>query len=172
MPCAPADEVNAVVIDVGTYSVKSGYAGEDTPKFVFPSVCFGAEKKLLVLAHLLRPPSSRQKRPAQPALESSQGPRHSCRALLQAVGCINRDGGAAPGADSMDVDGQPKQGRQFFVGTHAMSYRRDHMEVGGEKEGWGWGAKKREVPLGWGLHLLFRQQLFGTVALAAVCPLV
>jgi hypothetical protein len=35
-PCA--DEVNAVVLDVGTYHTKAGYAGEDTPKFVFPSV--------------------------------------------------------------------------------------------------------------------------------------
>ena len=51
--------------------------------------------------------------------------------LVQAVGCINRDGGAGPAADSMEVDGQPQPGRQFFVGTHALSYRRDHMEVGG-----------------------------------------
>ena len=34
-----ADEVNAIVIDVGTYQVKAGYAGEDTPKFISPSVC-------------------------------------------------------------------------------------------------------------------------------------
>ena len=33
-----ADEVNAIVIDIGSYSVKGGYAGEDTPKAVFPSV--------------------------------------------------------------------------------------------------------------------------------------
>ena len=36
--CFDADEVNAIVLDVGTYQVKAGYAGEDTPKFVFPSV--------------------------------------------------------------------------------------------------------------------------------------
>lgn len=35
--CAPADEVNAVVVDLGTYQVKAGYAGEDTPKYIFPS---------------------------------------------------------------------------------------------------------------------------------------
>jgi hypothetical protein len=34
----PADEVNAVVLDIGTYQVKAGYAGEDAPKYVFPSV--------------------------------------------------------------------------------------------------------------------------------------
>jgi hypothetical protein len=37
---ASADEVNAIVLDVGTYQVKAGYAGEDTPKFAFPSVGF------------------------------------------------------------------------------------------------------------------------------------
>ncbi|GAB4819418.1 hypothetical protein N2152v2_006464 [Parachlorella kessleri] len=77
------DEVNAVVIDIGTHSVKAGYAGEDTPKLLFPS----------------------------------------------AVGCTSRDGGAAPAADSMEVDGQLQPGRQFYVGTHALSFRRDHMEV-------------------------------------------
>lgn len=35
---ALADEVNAVVIDVGTCLCKAGYAGDDTPKAVFPSV--------------------------------------------------------------------------------------------------------------------------------------
>lgn len=32
-----ADEVNAVVLDVGTYQVKAGYAGEDAPKFICPT---------------------------------------------------------------------------------------------------------------------------------------
>jgi actin-like protein 6A len=29
--------VNAIVIDIGTYQVKAGYAGEDAPKFISPS---------------------------------------------------------------------------------------------------------------------------------------
>jgi actin-related protein len=33
-----ADEVNGIVIDIGSSTVKAGYAGEDTPKAVFPSV--------------------------------------------------------------------------------------------------------------------------------------
>lgn len=44
-PCASrnrslcvADEVNAVVLDLGSQQTKAGYAGEDTPKYVFPSV--------------------------------------------------------------------------------------------------------------------------------------
>lgn len=31
------DEVNAVVVDVGSHTVKAGFAGEDTPKALFPS---------------------------------------------------------------------------------------------------------------------------------------
>eukprot|EP00053_Salpingoeca_punica_P017970 m.174456 g.174456 ORF g.174456 m.174456 type:complete len:434 (+) comp17329_c1_seq2:116-1417(+) len=31
------DEVGAVVLDVGTYNTKAGFAGEDTPKVVFPT---------------------------------------------------------------------------------------------------------------------------------------
>ncbi|KAK9815677.1 hypothetical protein WJX72_007893 [[Myrmecia] bisecta] len=31
------DEVNAIVLDVGSSTVKGGYAGEDTPKAVYPS---------------------------------------------------------------------------------------------------------------------------------------
>jgi hypothetical protein len=33
-----ADEVSAIVVDVGYTSCKAGFAGEDTPKAVFPSV--------------------------------------------------------------------------------------------------------------------------------------
>ena len=32
------DEVSAIVMDVGTHSVKGGYAGQDTPSAVFSSV--------------------------------------------------------------------------------------------------------------------------------------
>ncbi|KAL3131212.1 NuA4 histone acetyltransferase subunit [Trebouxia sp. C0009 RCD-2024] len=31
------DEVNAVVVDVGSHTVKAGFAGEDTPKALFPA---------------------------------------------------------------------------------------------------------------------------------------
>jgi hypothetical protein len=35
-----ADEVSAIVLDLGSHSCKAGYAGEDQPKCVFPSVRF------------------------------------------------------------------------------------------------------------------------------------
>lgn len=31
------DEVNALVLDPGSYSIRAGFAGEDTPKSVVPS---------------------------------------------------------------------------------------------------------------------------------------
>lgn len=33
-----ADEVSAIVMDIGSYNVKAGFAGEDAPKAIFPSV--------------------------------------------------------------------------------------------------------------------------------------
>lgn len=35
------DEVSAIVIDLGSHTCKAGYAGEDAPKAVFPSVSVG-----------------------------------------------------------------------------------------------------------------------------------
>ncbi|KAF8114313.1 hypothetical protein N665_0039s0077 [Sinapis alba] len=32
------DEVSAIVIDLGSHTCEAGYAGEDAPKAVFPSV--------------------------------------------------------------------------------------------------------------------------------------
>jgi hypothetical protein len=32
------DEVAAIVLDLGSHTCKAGYAGEDAPKAVFPSV--------------------------------------------------------------------------------------------------------------------------------------
>lgn len=34
------DEVGAIVMDIGMHSTKAGFAGEDTPKAIFPSVCY------------------------------------------------------------------------------------------------------------------------------------
>lgn len=33
----PLDEVGALVLDVGSYTTKAGFAGEDTPKSIFPT---------------------------------------------------------------------------------------------------------------------------------------
>lgn len=36
------DEVSAIVVDLGSHTCKAGYAGEDAPKAVFPSVSASA----------------------------------------------------------------------------------------------------------------------------------
>ena len=37
LPSNATDEVSAIVVDMGTHTVKAGYAGEDPPKAVFPT---------------------------------------------------------------------------------------------------------------------------------------
>ncbi|MQL74324.1 hypothetical protein Taro_006673 [Colocasia esculenta] len=91
------DEVSAIVIDLGTYTCKAGYAGEDAPKAVFPSV----------------------------------------------VGSIDQTGGVDDTKFEKDTDSVSElknDGRQFvtdeakarrklYVGSQALGYRRDYMEV-------------------------------------------
>eukprot|EP00899_Mesostigma_viride_P024725 jgi/Mesvir1/5437/Mv15496-RA.1 len=80
------DEVSAIVLDVGSYMCKAGYAGEDTPKAVFPSL----------------------------------------------VGAIARDGTGGGDAAMADAGAPPeKSKRDLYVGTNAVSYRRDGMEMVG-----------------------------------------
>lgn len=43
-----ADEVSAIVVDLGSHTCKAGYAGEDAPKAVFPSVSSLPTSRLLV----------------------------------------------------------------------------------------------------------------------------
>ncbi len=93
--------MNAIVLDVGTYQVKAGYAGEDTPKFVFPSVS---------------PQTRALPRPPPPPLTPLPSP--------QAVGVGGKP--LSDGADKMDVD---SSAGQYHVGTHALGLRRDGMEV-------------------------------------------
>lgn len=45
------DEVSAVVVDMGSTFTKAGFAGEDTPKSVFPSVCLNAGDGLWLCRH-------------------------------------------------------------------------------------------------------------------------
>ena len=35
--CYGGDEVGALVLDIGSHSVRAGYAGEEQPKCVFPN---------------------------------------------------------------------------------------------------------------------------------------
>lgn len=92
------------MVDVGSSSTRMGYAGEDTPKAVFPS-----------LVGVLHGPSSARE----------------------------RDVGRSPAAvgDSMDVEPKASSATssssssttsassRYFVGTTALAFRRDFMEL-------------------------------------------
>jgi len=96
------DDVSALVVDVGSNTTKMGYAGEESPKAVFPSV----------VGVLHGPSSSRE-----------------------------RDAGRSPAAvgDAMDVEpkassststaSSSSSSTRYFVGTNALHYRRDFMEL-------------------------------------------
>ncbi|XP_050381391.1 actin-related protein 4-like isoform X2 [Argentina anserina] len=74
------DEVSAVVIDLGSHTCKAGYAGNDAPTAVFPSV----------------------------------------------VGSVDEFSGSADGQRDSD---KRKGKHNLYVGSEALGYRRDHMEV-------------------------------------------
>ncbi|KAL8135526.1 hypothetical protein AgCh_010246 [Apium graveolens] len=81
------DEVSAIVIDLGSHSCKAGYAGEDAPKAVFPSV-------------------------------------------VGSVDQMEVDDPETPDKNSGSVqETKSKEKRKLYVGSQALGYRRDNMEV-------------------------------------------
>ncbi|KAK0588062.1 hypothetical protein LWI29_033706 [Acer saccharum] len=88
------DEVSAIVLDLGSHTCKAGYAGEDAPKAVFPSVV-GAFDQMDV--------------------DDSD----------------NTERNSGSGIDAKNnVDSNKGKGkRKLYVGTQALGFRRDHMEV-------------------------------------------
>ncbi|KAK1272983.1 Actin-related protein 4 [Acorus gramineus] len=91
------DEVSAIVLDLGSHMCKAGYAGEDAPKAVFPSVVGSIEQ---------------------------MGPVD--------VTMSERDSDSASDhkstVQSFDSD-KAKAKRKLYVGSQALGYRRDYMEV-------------------------------------------
>ncbi|CAM8977114.1 unnamed protein product [Rhodiola kirilowii] len=85
------DEVSAIVVDLGSHTCKAGYAGEDAPKAVFPSVA-GYIDQMEIDDHAATEKNS----------ITSQDPNN--------------------------VD-KSKQKRKLYVGTQALGYRRDNMEI-------------------------------------------
>ncbi|KAK8515633.1 hypothetical protein V6N13_139395 [Hibiscus sabdariffa] len=84
------DEVSAIVIDLGSHTCKAGYAGEDAPKAVFPSVVGCIDQM-----------------DADDDKENNDSETN------------NRN------ADSNKLKGK----RKLYVGSQALGFRRDHMEV-------------------------------------------
>ncbi|CAN7058767.1 unnamed protein product, partial [Brassica oleracea var. botrytis] len=85
------DEVSAIVVDLGSHTCKAGYAGEDAPKAVFPSVV-GA---------------------------------------VDGVEAMDVDvDSAKTNSNSEDSKSEKEKGkRKLCVGSQALNYRRDHMEI-------------------------------------------
>ncbi|XP_042964817.1 actin-related protein 4-like isoform X1 [Carya illinoinensis] len=90
------DEVSAIVIDLGSHTCKAGYAGEDAPKAVFPSVV-GAIDQMEV-----------------DDLEKTE----------------NKSGSVDSKNTVRTVDSEKTKGkRKLYVGSQALGFRRDNMEV-------------------------------------------
>ncbi|CAK9185667.1 unnamed protein product [Ilex paraguariensis] len=126
------DEVSAIVIDLGSHTCKAGYAGEDAPKAVFPSLGW-----LLLDSGIFLPLVTSQSAPLlwSPndsglvnGLEEEGGPL-----LIPVVGSIDQmevDDLDNPEKNSgSGVDSKSKGKRKLYVGSQALGYRRNHMEV-------------------------------------------
>ncbi|CAH2036997.1 unnamed protein product, partial [Thlaspi arvense] len=88
------DEVSAIVVDLGSHTCKAGYAGEDAPKAVFPSVV---------------------------------GAVDGIEAMDMDVDSTKTNSNSE---DSKTNESDKEKGkRKLYVGSQALSYRRDHMEV-------------------------------------------
>ncbi|KAJ6798404.1 actin-related protein 4 isoform X2 [Iris pallida] len=91
------DEVSAIVIDLGSHTCKAGYAGEDAPKAVFPSVVGSIEQ-----------PEAIEDIKSEKDPESISDSKN--------------------GVKLNDSD-KTKAKRKLYVGSQALGYRRDFMEV-------------------------------------------
>ncbi|XP_068649759.1 actin-related protein 4-like isoform X2 [Aristolochia californica] len=88
------DEVSAIVLDLGSHTCKAGYAGEDAPKTVFPSVIGSIEQTGAVY----------NERDSEAPTDDKSGNR------------------------PFDAE-KTKTKHKLYVGSQALGYRRDHMEV-------------------------------------------
>ncbi|CAA6666619.1 unnamed protein product [Spirodela intermedia] len=91
------DEVSAIVIDLGSHTCKAGYAGEDAPKAVFPSVV-GSMDQIGSVDDLKSEKDS----------DSISEPQNDGR---------------------QTESDKAKSRRKLYVGSQALGYRRDYMEV-------------------------------------------
>ncbi|CAK9147782.1 unnamed protein product [Ilex paraguariensis] len=111
------DEVSAIVIDLGSHTCKAGYAGEDAPKAVFPSVVILPSLILCYANGIL----------SDPVMGISNG------YVTGVVGSIDQmevDDLDKPEKNSgAGVDSKSKGKRKLYVGSQALGYRRDQMQV-------------------------------------------
>ncbi|KAL6051768.1 Actin-related protein 4 [Balamuthia mandrillaris] len=97
------DEVSALVIDIGSSTSKMGYAGEDSPKAVFPST-----------VGVLHSSSS----------SSSHG-EPSATAMMEDGGGSGDASSSSKASSAATAANKPN----YFIGSSALAYKRDFMEV-------------------------------------------
>mmetsp|Transcript_34825 Transcript_34825/g.98733 ORF Transcript_34825/g.98733 Transcript_34825/m.98733 type:complete len:456 (-) Transcript_34825:223-1590(-) len=100
------DEVNAIVVDIGSCTTKAGYAGEDTPKAVFPSWVGKVPGEL---------------REAPPASKDGED--------TEMKEADERQGGEDTSKQGEAGDKRVKPKQKYYVGTSSLAFRRDDMEV-------------------------------------------
>ncbi|KAJ8431718.1 hypothetical protein Cgig2_028500 [Carnegiea gigantea] len=131
------DEVSAIVIDLGSHTCKAGYAGEDAPKAVFPSVSselstISGGRHLSCVTALVEPHDGENNRFTMPICYF--GGKHEILPKGTVVGSIDQmevdDGdnlekhsGSAPDSE------KGKSKRKLYVGSQSLGFRRDNMEV-------------------------------------------
>lgn len=108
------DEVNAIVIDVGTNSVKAGYAGEESPKVYFPSSVGAIPRDKLDASD------------ANGSKKGENGASNGDVEMADASGTPKSDGGQDKGTSVLPGK---QSDRNLYVGHFALNYRRDHMDV-------------------------------------------
>ncbi|KAL6973551.1 Actin-related protein 4 [Sarracenia purpurea var. burkii] len=91
------DEVSAIVLDLGSHTCKAGYAGEDAPKAVFPSVVGSID---------------------QMDVDDPDNPEKNSGSVQDSKNMVR----------SFDTD-KSKGRHKLYVGSQALGYRRDYMEV-------------------------------------------
>lgn len=106
------EEVNGIVVDLGTHTCKVGYAGEDTPKFVFSSQIGRMDGSAGGDIEML-PEGAKQNRQVIP---SGWQCRLHCRPSKDALGLL----------DPTDL---PPPRSRYRIGDMAMSFPEDGMDV-------------------------------------------
>jgi actin-related protein len=66
------DEVNALVLDIGTTMTRAGYAGEDTPRVMFPTSVGYVDTEEPVSEDVVMTEQGEEAPPAQPTTQSKR----------------------------------------------------------------------------------------------------
>ncbi|KAJ2079772.1 NuA4 histone acetyltransferase subunit [Coemansia sp. RSA 988] len=127
MPTYGGDEVNALVIDVGSTWTRAGFAGEDLPKAYFPSHVGYIESEVEVSETLDSPKVTDNAATSSTAATNDQDVEMEDASADSA----QKHEETTNGASRMTK----KKVRKFFVGDTESSVWRPGMEIGGPLEG-------------------------------------